>query len=155
LTQKLSFERYRWFHAMIASGQFPNAVKLAAEFSISSRQAQRDLEFMSERLRAPLRYNPGRRGYDYENGCYELPPVWLTEEELQAHSLSLRLAAAIPDRKIKRALRELVEHILPAPSAVLHGKLASDRLVRPAEGYPGFRRLPHPRRGDLRGDSAA
>jgi predicted DNA-binding transcriptional regulator YafY len=117
LTQKLSYERYRWFHAMIASGQFPNAAKLAAEFGISSRQAQRDLEFMQERLHAPLRYNPGHRGFDYANGCYELPPVWLTEEELQALSLSLRLAAAIPDRKIKRALRELVEHILPARSA--------------------------------------
>lgn len=117
MTQKLSFERYRWFHARIISGQFPNAVKLAAEFSISSRQAQRDLEFMKERLHAPLRYNPDRRGFDYENGCYELPPVWLTEEELQALSLSLRLAAAIPDRKIKTALRVLVEHILPARSA--------------------------------------
>ncbi len=117
MTQKLSYERYRWFHALIAAGKFPNAVKLAAKFEISGRQASRDIAFMKDRLDAPLRYDPGHRGYDYENGCYELPPVWLTEEELQALSLSLRLAAAIPDRKIKKALRELVAHILPARSA--------------------------------------
>jgi len=117
MTRKLSYERYAWFHGRIRAGTFPNAVKLAAEFGISPRQAQRDLEFMQERLHAPLRYNPGQRGYEYENNCYELPPVWLTQEELQALSLSLRLAAAIPDRKIKTALRELVEQILPARSA--------------------------------------
>ncbi|MBW6485813.1 MAG: YafY family transcriptional regulator [Syntrophobacterales bacterium] len=117
MTRKLSYERYAWFHGRIRAGTFPNAVKLAAEFGISPRQAQRDLEFMQERLHAPLRYDPGRRGFEYENNCYELPPVWLTEEELQALSLSLRLAAAIPDHKIKTALRELVEHILPVRSA--------------------------------------
>jgi len=117
LSGKLSYERYAWFHGMVASGAFPNSVGLAAHFDISRKQAQRDIEFMRDRLSAPLLYNAGRRGYGYADGSYELPPVWLKEEEIQALSLALRLSAAIPDRKIKKSLRRLMEHFLSLSSA--------------------------------------
>ncbi|MCK9362887.1 MAG: hypothetical protein M0P74_04740 [Syntrophales bacterium] len=81
---------------MVASSAFPNSVGLAAHFDISRKQAQRDIEFMRDRLSAPLLYNAGRRGYGYADGSYELPPVWLKEEEIQALSLALRLSAVFP-----------------------------------------------------------
>ena len=112
MSGKLSYERYAWFHGMVASGAFPNSAGLAAHFGISRKQAQRDIEFMRDRLSAPLLYNAGRRGYGYEDGSYQLPPVWLKEEELQALSLALRLSAAIPDRNIKKSLHELIDHFL-------------------------------------------
>jgi len=112
LSGKLSYERYAWFHGMVAAGAFPNSAGLAAHFDISRKQAQRDVEFIRERLNAPLLYNAGRRGYGYEDGSYQLPPVWLKEEELQALSLALRLSAAIPDRNIKKSLHKLIEHFL-------------------------------------------
>ena len=112
MSGKLSYERYAWFHGMVASGAFPNATGLAAHSDISRKQAQREIEFMRERLGAPLLYDAGRRGYEYEDGNYQLPPIWLKEEELQALSLALRLSAAIPDRNIKKSLHELIEHFL-------------------------------------------
>ncbi len=117
MTQKLSYERYQWFHGMVSAGKFPNVAKLADHFEISGRQASRDLEFMKERLGAPLRYDSCRRGYTYDKGSYELPPFWLKEEELQALSLALRLAAAIPDREIKKSLHTLMGHFLALRSA--------------------------------------
>lgn len=112
MTQKLSYERYVWFHGLVRADKFPNAAKLAERFGISVRQAGRELEFMKDRLHAPLCYNPSRRGYAYEDGGWELPPVWLNEEEMQALSLALRLSAAIPDRKIKESLHTLIGHFL-------------------------------------------
>ncbi|MHB8771114.1 MAG: helix-turn-helix transcriptional regulator [Syntrophales bacterium] len=124
MAKKLSYERYAWFHGRVKAGAFPNSMRLAEHFEISRKQAQRDVEFMRERLSAPLLYNPDRRGYGYENGNYELPPVWLKEEELQAFCLALRLSAAIPDRELKNALHALMEKFLS---------------LRSADAPPGFR----------------
>lgn len=115
MSKKLTYERYCWFHNRIKAGRYPNARSLAEKFEISPKQAQRDIEFMRDRLRAPLRYDPVQRGYEYEMG-YELPPVWLGEEELFAFCLALRLSAAVPDKKLKESLNRLLEKLLEAHS---------------------------------------
>jgi len=117
MAKKLSYERYAWFHGRVKTGAFPNATCLAAHFEISRKQAQRDMTFMRERLGAPLLYSADRRGYEYEDGNYELPPVWLNEEELHALCLAMRLSAAIPDRALKKSLRRLMETFLALRSA--------------------------------------
>ena len=109
---KLSYERYHWFHGRVKAGAYPNARTLAKKFEISPKQAQRDIEFIRDRLGAPVTYNRDRRGYRYDNASYELPPVWLKEDELVALSLALRLAAAIPDREFKSSLHHLLEAVM-------------------------------------------
>lgn len=117
MAKKLSYERYAWFHGRVKAGHFPNAAHVAEHFEISQKQAQRDVAFMKDRLNAPLCYRSDRRGYAYEDGSYELPPMWLKEEELHAFCLALRLSAAIPDRDFKRSLRRLMENVLSLRSA--------------------------------------
>ena len=118
---KLSYERYQWFHGQVKAGAHPNAGTLAKKYEISPKQAQRDIEFMRDRLGAPMTYNHNHRGYGYENAGYELPPVWLKEDELVALSLALRLAAAIPDREFKSSLHHLLEAVMAFRSAVPPG----------------------------------
>ncbi|MBN1829143.1 MAG: YafY family transcriptional regulator [Deltaproteobacteria bacterium] len=117
MAKKLSYERYAWFHGQVKAGAFPNAARLAEQFEISRKQAQRDVAFMKDRLGAPLLYHHAPRGFGYEDGHYELPPFWLREEELRAFCLALRLAAAIPDRDLKAALHQLLEKFLSLRSA--------------------------------------
>ncbi len=109
MAKKLAYERYCWFHGQVKDGRFPNATSLAERFEISGKQAQRDIEFMRDRLDAPLVYNYFKRGYEYEDISYELPPVWFNEDELLALCLALRLSATIPDRKIKDSLRAILK----------------------------------------------
>jgi predicted DNA-binding transcriptional regulator YafY len=71
---------------------YPCATILAERFEISRKQAQRDVEFMKERLAAPLIYDANRCSCAYMNDGYELPPVWLKEEELVALCLAQRQA---------------------------------------------------------------
>lgn len=104
MSKKLSFERYHWFHGQVKAGTCPNAGHLAARFEISCKQAQRDVEFMRDRLAAPLAYDPIHRGYVYGSDGYELPPVWLKEEELVALCMAQRLSASVPDQEFKEAL---------------------------------------------------
>ena len=126
MAKKLSYERYAWFHGRVKAAVFPNAAHLAEHFEISRKQAQRDVTFMGDRLGAPLLYCADRRGYSYEDRSYELPPVWLKEEELHAFCLALRLSTAIPDRDFKRSLHRLMENVLS---------------LRSSDNRPGLREL--------------
>lgn len=110
--KKLTYERYYWFHGQVKAGRHPNARKLSEKFEVSEKQAQRDIEFMRDRLEAPLVYNPERRGYELEEDGYELPPIWFREDELLALCLALRLASTLPDLKLKKSLHELLEKFL-------------------------------------------
>ena len=62
----------------------PNATSLANQFEISTKTAQRDIDFMRDRLRCPLQFDPKARGYHYEDNTFSLPMVYLSPEELSA-----------------------------------------------------------------------
>lgn len=76
-----SIHRIHWFDEQIRSGRFPNSGSLARQFEISRRQAQRDIEYMVNTLRAPLMYAAKYRGYCYEDQTFRLPHLYMTEEE--------------------------------------------------------------------------
>jgi predicted DNA-binding transcriptional regulator YafY len=116
MAKKLAYERYYWLHKEIQACHFPNAKKLAETFEISQKQAQRDIEFLRERLDAPLIYNADRRGYEYQSSEFELPPIWITEDELLAFCLSLQLSSNIPDRLLKESLHHFLNKVLSSRS---------------------------------------
>ncbi|TMV49979.1 WYL domain-containing protein [Paenibacillus mesophilus] len=76
-----NMHRIQWFDQQIREGNFPNSSRLAEQFEISKRQAQRDIEYMEFSLHAPLQYVAQRRGYVYEDKTYVLPLLYMTEEE--------------------------------------------------------------------------
>lgn len=111
MSKKLAYERYYWFHNRIKKGYFPNAKTLAENFEISQKQAQRDIEFIKDRLGAPLIYDNRRKGYLYENQAFELPPIWISDNEVVALSLATKLSAAIPDKLLKQSIQNLLNKI--------------------------------------------
>ncbi len=108
---KLAYERYYWFHEQIKCNEHPNSKLLAEKFEISQKTAQRDIEFMRDRIGAPLEYSHADRGYYYTDKGYELPPIWLNENELVAFILAKRLATAIPDRNLKDSLNKFINKL--------------------------------------------
>ncbi|OPZ59498.1 MAG: hypothetical protein BWY87_00973 [Deltaproteobacteria bacterium ADurb.Bin510] len=59
-------------------------------------------------------YVARERGYAYSDQAYELPRVWLTQEELTAVLLAARLAAMLPDEGLRLALDKLLDELLGA-----------------------------------------
>jgi predicted DNA-binding transcriptional regulator YafY len=110
--KKLAYERYYWFQGQLKADKYPNARILSKRFEISVKQAQRDIEFMRDRLCAPLIYHSVHRGYTLEDNGYELPPIWFKEDELLALCLALRLASTLPDISLKKSLYKLLEKFL-------------------------------------------
>ncbi|MDZ7642282.1 MAG: WYL domain-containing protein [Desulfurivibrio sp.] len=113
MSDRLKFERFFWFHRQVKAGRYPNASALVAGFEVSPRTAQRDIEFMRERLEAPLRYDHSRRGYCYTDHTYELPAAWIDETNVLALALAVRLASTVPDAAIKDELCRLIERLTP------------------------------------------
>jgi predicted DNA-binding transcriptional regulator YafY len=111
MSNRLKYERFLWFHAQVKVGRFPNARLLAENFELSERTAQRDIEFIRDRLYAPLEYNRQQRGYSYTDESYELPALWISESNILALSLAVRLASTIPDRELKDQLCRLIDRI--------------------------------------------
>lgn len=109
---KLVFERFTWFHERVKSGKYPNSVCFAAQFEISGRTAQRDIQFMRDRIGAPLAYDRDKGGYRYLDASYELPPQWFSEESVMALALAVRLSTSVPDEKIKHDLCTVLGRIL-------------------------------------------
>jgi predicted DNA-binding transcriptional regulator YafY len=109
MSGKLSYERFFWFHREIKERRYPNATTLANRAEVNSKTAQRDIEFMRDRLKAPLVYSCRDRGYYYSDESFELPAVWLKPEEVTAFVIAKRLASCIPDAGIKETLKYFLD----------------------------------------------
>lgn len=109
--KKLAYERYFWFHNQLKEGKFLNASHLAEKFEISVKQAQRDIEFMRDRLFAPLQFDKKRRGYYYEATGYELPSIWVNEDELLSLCFASNLLSTVPQDEIKRSLELVIKKL--------------------------------------------
>jgi hypothetical protein len=76
-----ALHRLQWIDAEIRAGRFPNARRVADQFEISPRQAQRDFEYLRDSLGAPLAYSALRRGYRYHGEAYVLPGPYVTPSQ--------------------------------------------------------------------------
>ncbi len=112
MSSKIIYERFLWFHNQVKEGKYPNTKTHAEKFEITRKTAQRDIEFMRDRLGAPLVYIAEQRGFTYEDNAYELPGIWLDEESLTSLLLAYRLVSAVPDKTLKASLRAFMEQLL-------------------------------------------
>lgn len=116
MAKKLAYERYFWFQSEIKAGRYPNARILAEAFEVSHKTAQLDIEFMRDRLGAPLEYSYKKKGYYYTDESFELPSLWLKQGEIVALILAKRLAASIPDTEIKASLNSALKKLFTSMS---------------------------------------
>ncbi|MEA3223227.1 MAG: WYL domain-containing transcriptional regulator [Thermodesulfobacteriota bacterium] len=126
MASKVIFERFLWFNDQVKAKRFPNSKTLADKFELSRKTAQRDIEFIRDRLGAPLIYMANKRGYDYEDNTYDLPGIWINEEELVALLISSRLASTVPDKRLKVSLKSFLEQIISLHS--IRGSISLDDL---------------------------
>ena len=104
MAKKFSFERYIWFHSKLKAGRYPKLADLAEKFEISTRQAAREIDFMKNFFSAPIEYTHERNGYHYTETGFELPSIWLSQEEIIALIISKRISTAIPDQRLKKKI---------------------------------------------------
>lgn len=88
---QLFLERFVWFDNEVRRQRYPNASNLAAQFEITTKTAQRSIEYFRERLIAPLEYDFFQKGYYYTDSNFQLPVTRISEEALLALLISRKL----------------------------------------------------------------
>lgn len=66
-------ERIYAFHQKLKNNRFPNARTLVEEFELSRATAHRDINYLRDRLLAPLAFNSAQNGYYYTDNDFTLP----------------------------------------------------------------------------------
>jgi Predicted transcriptional regulator len=94
-----------------ATASRPNVPKLMKQFEVSERTVRADLEFLRERLNAPLVYDRARGGYRYTDPTWTLPTLLMSEGELLAFFLSVELAHRYLGTAFETPLRKAVERL--------------------------------------------
>ncbi len=91
LATRFPLERLSALDRAIRAEEFPNATTLARALEVCPRTVQRDIEFLRDRLGAPVVFDHRRNGYAYSDPDYRLPLLSLTEGELIALFLAERV----------------------------------------------------------------
>lgn len=107
--KQLDFEIYFWLHEQIKREKYPSTEDLRDKYEISHRTAQRAIEYMRDRLKAPLKYSRKNKGYYYLDNSYEFPRVRFTEKEIMGMIVAECLTHSIPDEKMLKEINSFIE----------------------------------------------
>lgn len=106
------FARLYHIHNSLCSKSYPNVPVLTEQLEVSKRTVERDIEYLRDRLGAPILYSHKKRGYYYENCDFQLLPVNLTEGELVALFLGQNLLAQCIGTPLEDYIHSAFEKIL-------------------------------------------
>ena len=91
---KSFLERVKWFEDQVMHKLNPNKKTLAEKFEMSEKTAQRDIDFLIDRLGCPLKKN--KWGYCFEEGTqWTIQSIYLSSEELTAILIARQLLSGI------------------------------------------------------------
>jgi predicted DNA-binding transcriptional regulator YafY len=89
-----SLERILYLDERMRSGSYPKKAAAAEFFEVSPKTIERDIEYMRDRLGAPVVYDRERRGYYYSEEGYYLPAFHIRRDEGLALCISHYLGNA-------------------------------------------------------------
>lgn len=104
-------ERFYKIEMLIRNRQRVSFQELRDELEVSPATLKRDLQYLRERMNAPIEYDREHNGYRFGTGwhgeAHELPGVWFSEKELHALLTMHQLLAGLDDSGI------LTRHLQP------------------------------------------
>lgn len=134
------YERFIWFDHRVKLKKYPNATSLSGQFEISLKTAQRDIEFMRDRLNCPLVYDKSRKGYFYECDTFSLPLIYLSSEELSSLLIARKFLQDISERYIGEEISSVVQKI----TAILQKHMADGNMIDDALSFQLIEYSPTP-----------
>jgi len=105
------YERFVWFDDQVKGRKYPNATSLAEKFELSTKTAQRDIDFMRDRLLCPLYYDSSQKGYYYNDETFSLPMIYLSSEELSSLLIARKMLRDISGGFIGDEISSIVDKI--------------------------------------------
>ena len=91
---KNHIERILHIDRLLRENAYPSRGEIAEGFEVSVKTVERDLEYMRDRLGAPLEYDREKRGFYYNEEGFYLPALYMGEGEALALFLSHHIGSA-------------------------------------------------------------
>lgn len=86
--------------------------KFLEELEISPATFKRDLEYLRDRMHAPIEYDRELKGYRYEEGSdFQLPGLWMNESEIHALLTMQHLLSNLHEGMLDDHIKPLMERI--------------------------------------------
>jgi predicted DNA-binding transcriptional regulator YafY len=101
-------ERIYQMNWLIRSGSYPSVKTFRERFEVRERTIYEDLNFLRNRLEAPLKYSRRYGGYYYTDPTWDLPNIQVSEGEILAFFLSVELARRYLGTSFEEPLRNAV-----------------------------------------------
>ncbi len=79
---KPQYRRLTFIDRKIKEGCYPNCAGMGAEWEVSAKTIQRDIDYMRYELEAPIAYDIRRHGYYYTEPDFSLPAIHVSESDL-------------------------------------------------------------------------
>jgi predicted DNA-binding transcriptional regulator YafY len=129
---KSAMARLYFIDKEIASGKFPNTGYLAKKWEgISISTISRDIDFMKDRLNAPIEYDALHRGYFYSEPQYRIPMGFSGADELLALGMAKNILTMYKDTPIYDAAHHLLNSIIAPLAAEGNSDWYESRIVVP------------------------
>lgn len=108
-------ERIYGIHRLLRKGRKPSLQTLMEKFEASKATIKRDLDYMRDRLGAPVLYERAAGGYAYVElpglEPYELPGLWFSADEVQALLLMHELLGQLQSGVLREPLKPLEQKL--------------------------------------------
>jgi predicted DNA-binding transcriptional regulator YafY len=127
---KTQFSRLIELDRLIRTGRHPNCRGFAADWEVSQKTVQRDIDYLRDQLGAPVEYDRSRNGFRYTDSNWFLPAVSLSEGDF----LTLLLAGRVMEAYRGVPVAERLGQVFAKLSALLPDRLT----LNPELVYSGF-----------------
>ena len=77
-----SYERMILIDEQLRKNRYPNRAKLADLLEVNQKTIQRDVDFLRDRMKAPIQYDRRRKGFYYTDQTWFFPAVQLKAQDL-------------------------------------------------------------------------
>ena len=133
---KSAWARLCLIDQQIASGKYPNTKYLVDYLrdpwgKVSISTIGRDIDFMRDRMNAPIKYDAQYRGWYYTEKTFRLPGVFARAQNLQALSMAKNILTLYRDTPIYDAANELLKSITTPLSTEGNSEWYENRIVVP------------------------
>jgi len=79
---KSQFSRLLELDKRIRHGQFPNCLNFSADWEVSQKTVQRDIDYLRDSLNAPIDYDREKKGFYYTTTQWFMPSISVSEGDL-------------------------------------------------------------------------
>lgn len=114
------FARLMELDRQIRGGKHPNCLTFAADWEVTQKTVQRDIDYLRDQCGAPVVYHRTHKGFRYENPTWMLPAVMLSEGELLAVLLGARVLDQYQGTPVARQLTGIYSKL----AALLPGRVS-------------------------------